>query len=123
MSTYGMPKVINCSMDEGAYFILPRGCRESLEELFQGHSVNANIVNQQYEGETIDVKFQGHLTSQQQDAIAALLEYDKGILSAATGFGKTVTAQLLSPNVRSILSLLYIEPNSCSNGLSNFLLF
>lgn len=95
MSTYGMPRVINCAMDEATHLVLPRGCRDSFEELFQEYSIQVKIVNQRYEGDPIDVEFCGNLTSQQQDAVSELLKYDNGILSATTGFGKTVTAAAL----------------------------
>ncbi|MFC3885943.1 DEAD/DEAH box helicase family protein [Bacillus songklensis] len=52
-------------------------------------------MNQRYKGDPIDVEFHGHLTSQQQDAVSELLKHDNGILSATTGFGKTVTSAAL----------------------------
>lgn len=95
MSTHRIPRIINCTVDETTQFVLPRGCFEDLQKLLQEHSVHVGTANQRYEGNPIEVTFHGTLTSQQQEAISELLTHDNGILSATTGFGKTVTAAAL----------------------------
>lgn len=95
LSTYGLPKVISCFEEDSEYLILPRGCFEDLENIFNEYSIEMELVNQQFEGETIKVNFNGQLTSQQEDAVLKLLDHENGTLAASTGFGKTVTAAAL----------------------------
>jgi len=51
-----------------------------------------DLHDERYPGGPVDTGFLGKLTPEQQSAAAALLEHDTGVLSAATGFGKTVVA-------------------------------
>ncbi|GIN73172.1 helicase [Bacillus sp. J14TS2] len=91
-STKGIPRVIECVDEEHENLILPRGCFQDLLDLFNKHSIKMEITDEQYAGEIINVKFQGALSSQQDVAVKTLLEYQQGVLSATTGFGKTVLA-------------------------------
>lgn len=129
MSTYRIQKVISCFEEDPHYLILPRGCYEDLEKLLNEHSINLEVEDQSFSGENIEVNFKGQLTSQQEDAIKALINHENGTLSATTGFGKTVTAaaliakrktntliivnriQLLQQWVESLSSFLTIPPN------------
>lgn len=95
MSTYGIPRVINCSWDKEGYLVLPRGCLEEVINLLSSLSIQTEIIDDQFDGQTIDVEFQGELTFQQHDAISQLLKHNTGVLSATTGFGKTVIAAAL----------------------------
>lgn len=91
-STKGIPRVIQCAYEEHENLILPRGCLQDLLDLLNKHSIKVEIADEQYAGEIINVEFHGTLSSQQDEAVKTLLEYQQGILSAATGFGKTVLA-------------------------------
>ncbi|WP_245917308.1 TOTE conflict system archaeo-eukaryotic primase domain-containing protein [Bacillus canaveralius] len=95
MSTHGIPRIINCSSEDQDHLILPRGCLEELLMLLKESSIEVEIKNMQYKGEDINVSFHGTLSSQQQQAVTALLNHENGILAATTGFGKTVTAAAL----------------------------
>ncbi|MFC6603419.1 DEAD/DEAH box helicase family protein [Ectobacillus funiculus] len=95
LSTQRIPRVINCSTDTGEHLILPRGCLEGLQTLLQKMSIEVNIIDQRYTGEPIDFCFQANLLPQQEEALQSLFEHETGILCAATGFGKTVTATAL----------------------------
>jgi superfamily II DNA or RNA helicase len=92
MSTFGIQRIINCTWEDSEHLILPRGCLEDVMRLLKEMKIEAEIKNLQYEGEKIDVNFHGTLTSLQEQAVSSMLIYDKGVLSATTGFGKTVTA-------------------------------
>ena len=48
--------------------------------------------DERIDGEPIDVDFVGTLRPDQEDAVAAMLPHDVGVLCAPTAFGKTVTA-------------------------------
>jgi superfamily II DNA or RNA helicase len=95
LSTHRIPRVINCSQDIGDYLILPRGCLEQLQTLLKELSVESDIIDQQFTGNETDFHFDGTLLPQQEEALQALLQHENGILCAATGFGKTVTAAAL----------------------------
>ncbi|MCM3570345.1 DEAD/DEAH box helicase [Neobacillus mesonae] len=129
MSTYGIQKVISCFDENSQNLILPRGCFEDLKKLMQEHSIELEIEDQSFSGEKFEVNFKGELTSQQEEAVTALLDYENGTLSASTGFGKTVTAaasiakrktntliivnriQLLQQWIDSLSNFLTISPN------------
>lgn len=92
ISTHGIPRIIQCSIEEQDVLILPRGCLEELLEFFGGKSIKVNVVDHQYPGENIDMNFHGTLSSQQVEVVNTLLEFNQGTLAATTGFGKTIVA-------------------------------
>ena len=108
MSTYGLPKVIDCTSQDSLQFILPRGCESGVKETLETYNVQFELIDQRFEGNQIDVTFHGTLTSQQQEALQILLRNDNGILSAATGFGKTVTGAALIAE-RKINTLIIVH--------------
>lgn len=95
MSTYGIQRIISCSHEDSEHVILPRGCMDDLKKLFKQHSIKANIIFEHYEGDKIVAVFNGNLTVQQEEAVAQLYNHTNGVLSASTGFGKTVAAAAL----------------------------
>ncbi|MCX6039022.1 MAG: DEAD/DEAH box helicase family protein [Chloroflexi bacterium] len=50
------------------------------------------IKDERFEGNSIDVNFNGSLHPEQQSVADRLLQFDTGVLSASTAFGKTVIA-------------------------------
>lgn len=92
LSTYEIPRMVQCAIDEQDVLILPRGCLEELLALFADYSIKVNVIDQQYSGENFEVKFHGVLSSHQDEVVKKLLEVNQGVLSATTGFGKTVVA-------------------------------
>lgn len=91
-STNLIPKVIRCSQEEGDHLILPRGCIGDLIKLLKKHSIEAEIIDQRFSGDELLVDFNGTLSAQQQEVADVMLQKDHGVLSATTGFGKTVLA-------------------------------
>ena len=91
-STYGIPRVIACAELLSRHIALPRGCREAMERLLEELGVGVDLRDERNPGRPVDAGFLGELTAEQQSAAAALLEHETGVLSAATGFGKTVVA-------------------------------
>ncbi|WOV88178.1 DEAD/DEAH box helicase family protein [Sporosarcina oncorhynchi] len=77
------------------HLILPRGIEQSVQELANSLNLKLEWLDERNRGDIIEHDFHGTLTAQQQDAIRELLLHDCGVLSAATGFGKTVTAAAL----------------------------
>lgn len=95
LSTHGIPKNINCHEETADFIILPRGCKEALIKVIEDKGIAPLFDDQTQIGKAITANFKGVLTSEQQIAVEKLLDYPIGILSAATGFGKTVIAAAL----------------------------
>lgn len=95
LNTYGIPRNINCHEETSNHIILPRGCKLALQKLLEDKGVPVKFDDQTQQGQTINVDFKGNLMPEQQIAVDKLLQYSTGILSATTGFGKTVVAASL----------------------------
>lgn len=92
MSTYGKPRIISLADENEKYIMLPRGCKEALEKLLSENDCIAVYDDKTEKGRSIDVKFNGELHNDQQEAVSMLMKYDNGVIAATTAFGKTVTA-------------------------------
>jgi len=108
MSTYGLQRIISCEEEDSKHIIIPRGCIEELETLLKENFISINLVNEHYDGEEIEISFNGQLTSQQEAAVSQLCSYQNGVLSATTGFGKTVVAAALIAR-RQINTLIIVD--------------
>ena len=95
LSTYGKPRIINCADDRQNELTLPRGCLEDVGELLAAKGVGVKVKDGRNNGVAINVAFRGELRPAQLKAVEALLAHDNGVLSATTGFGKTVVAAWL----------------------------
>ncbi len=91
-STFGIPRIVACAELLSHHIALPRGCREAMEQLLEELGVGVDMRDERYPGRPADIGFLGKLTPEQQSAAEALLPHETGVLSAATGFGKTVIA-------------------------------
>ena len=91
-STFGIPRIIACAELLSHHIALPRGCREAMVGLLEELGVGVDMRDERYPGRPVDIRFLGELTQEQQSASDALLPHETGVLSAATGFGKTVIA-------------------------------
>ncbi|MFJ5770477.1 TOTE conflict system archaeo-eukaryotic primase domain-containing protein [Psychrobacillus sp. NPDC093180] len=92
MSTYGIPRLIQSTLESKSGIVLPRGCLKELLDLLKNQSIQVEVIDRSYEGEKIDVSFHGTLSLQQDEVVNTLLKDNYGTLSATTGFGKTVIA-------------------------------
>lgn len=108
LSTNGIPRIINCSEEDTEHLILPRGCQEELERLLKETGIEIEIIDSRFDGQSIDVTFNGQLTSLQLEALAELGSKENGVLSATTGFGKTVTAAALIAE-RGVNTLIIVD--------------
>lgn len=95
LPTYKIPRKINCIEDNEDHLILPRGCGEDIKDLFAKKGITLSIQDQTNSGKGINVEFHGQLRGQQEEAVQKLMKHSCGILSATTGFGKTVVAASL----------------------------
>lgn len=92
LSTHNIPRIICCVEEHSKYLALPRGCLEDLTELLNTSGAAYEIDDQRFAGRRIKAKFRGKLRPEQVTAATELLKNDTGVLSAATGIGKTVIA-------------------------------
>ena len=95
LSTFGKPRIINCTEEFPDHLALPRGCLEEALVFLKSLGVQVNISDHRNTGQAIDIGFNGALTPEQHRAAQAMAEHDNGVLSAATAFGKTVVAAWL----------------------------
>ncbi|MDF1500079.1 MAG: DEAD/DEAH box helicase family protein [Anaerolineales bacterium] len=91
-STYGKHRMINCSEDFAEHIGIPRGCQDEVIRLLRSLEIKLELTDERFTGTPVDLQFQGKLRPDQQKAADALLRHDIGVLSATTGFGKTVIA-------------------------------
>ena len=92
---YNIPRYIDCSKETDSELILPRGNFAEITEMLKKAEVNYKISDDRKSGDEVDVVFKSELYEEQKSALKALLKSDCGVLSAGTGFGKTVTAAAL----------------------------
>lgn len=92
MSVWDKPRVIGCAQNFPQHIGLPRGCLDAVGALLRDNGIVADIRDERYAGEPLEVHFAGMLRPDQEAAVAAMLEHDEGVLCAPTAFGKTVTA-------------------------------
>ena len=95
LSTFGKPRIISCCEDFPKHLGLPRGCLDELLDLFRSLKVKVALTDQRFTGTPVELQFHGVLRSEQQQSADALLQYETGVLSASTAFGKTVVAAYL----------------------------
>ena len=123
-STYNIPIMIDCSIEENDYIKLPRGTYEKLINYCNLHNIKLNIIDKRNKGNKINIKFKGNLYDNQNESLNELIKYDIGILEAPTAFGKTVTACKLI-ELKSINTLIITFSvnllNQWKNRLMEFL--
>jgi superfamily II DNA or RNA helicase len=92
LSTYGKARIISCAENFAEHIALPRGSLADAVELFRSHGVEVDINDERTLGRPVDVAFSGTLLPVQQQAVAAALKHDIGVICAPTAFGKTAVA-------------------------------
>lgn len=108
LSTFDKPRIIACAENFPDHIGLPRGCLDEIQELFSDLNIDIDIQDERYKGTGIDTKFVGELSKEQRQATNSLVQHDIGILSATTGFGKTVlAANIIAKRKRNTLILVH----------------
>ena len=111
LSTALTPRVIACAEEHPQHVALPRGCVGDLTDLLAEHGVGLRLDDQRFLGESLNVRFQGHLTDVQEQAAKSLLAHDLGVFVAPPGVGKTVVGtHLAAARGRSTLVLVHRKP-------------
>jgi len=87
---------------------VPRGCLDDLVALLSDAGIRVDLHDERVNGTSLDTSFVGQLTPDQDEAAAALLRHETGVLAAATAFGKTVVAaKLIAARGRNTLILVH----------------
>ena len=108
LPTYGKPRVVACAEDFPLHIGLPRGCLESIEFMLVDLKIKPVLKDERYGGTILETSFQGILRPEQEVAVDAMAEFDTGVLSATTAFGKTVVAAKLIA-LRSVNTLVLVH--------------
>ncbi len=108
LSTFDKPRVICCAEDYPRHLALPRGCLDKAMSLLFEHGVSPIIEDERFLGTPADFAFHGELSEVQKEAVRTLLSFDDGVLSAPTGFGKTVVgASMIASRKANTLVLVH----------------
>lgn len=94
-TTYGTPRMTIVYEEEEEYITLPRGTEEILLEKLTALKIPYEMRDERTKGRPISLSFKGELRAQQEEAFEALSQHENGVLSATTGFGKTVVGARL----------------------------
>ena len=108
---YNIPRYIDCSKENDDYLLLPRGNLSNVIEKLEEANAKYEITDERETGQKIDLQFTGKLYDEQKGALKALLKEDVGILSAGTGFGKTVVASALIAE-RNVNTLILVQSHA-----------
>ncbi|MBQ3800787.1 MAG: DEAD/DEAH box helicase family protein, partial [Treponema sp.] len=92
---WNKPRYIDCSANDKGELVLPRGSADRILKCLGELDVPYTVSDRRSIGIKQNFSFDGVLREDQQEALSALLEHNTGVLSAGTGFGKTVTATAL----------------------------
>ena len=95
LSVWNEPRVIGCAENFPNHIALPRGCLDAAGEFLRDNGIRCELRDERFNGEPLNVSFGGKLRPDQEQAVAAMLRHDTGVLCAPTAFGKTVTATAL----------------------------
>jgi superfamily II DNA or RNA helicase len=108
LSTFGKPRVISCAEEFEKHIAVPRGCLDEVTALLKSLGVKTDLNDERYKGSRINISFSGKLSDKQEEAVAAILKHDIGVLSAPTAFGKTVVGAFLI-GVRKTNTLILVH--------------
>lgn len=108
LPTFDKPRIIACAENFPNHIGLPRGCLDDVQELLKSVHIDAEITDERNSGKPLRTRFLGTLNKEQKPAVKALLAHDTGVLSATTGFGKTViAAHVIAKRKRNTLILVH----------------
>ena len=108
LPTFGKPRIISCAELFPKHIALPRGCLDDLLNLLRNTGIATTLRDERQQGRPLGTRFLGELTPEQEEAAAALLPHETGVLAATTAFGKTViAARMIAARDRNTLVLVH----------------
>lgn len=93
------------------YIEIPRGLYGVLIDNNEQAKIPYEIEDERHKGRTIDVAFKGELREEQKTAMNEILQFDNGILHAATAFGKTVVCSAIIAE-KKVNTLIILESSA-----------
>jgi superfamily II DNA or RNA helicase len=100
------PRLYSVAREDDDYVYLPRGLKQKLSEVIPKITWQDELSD----GYSIEVTFDGELRTEQQQALASLENVGMGVISARTGFGKTVLgAKLITDRKCSTVVLVHTQ--------------
>ena len=90
LSTALTPRIICCAEEFPKHLGIPLGLFDELQELFKSVGIKAEISDKSFSGTEHKITFRGQLSAVQAEAVSKILSYNRGILVAPSGSGKTV---------------------------------
>lgn len=107
-SNYYNFSAVYMGRDIDGYIRIPRGLRDTLISKCKEAGIEYDIVDHREKGRPIRVAFNGDLRTGQDLAADRMLQYDHGVLSATTAFGKTVVCSYLISQ-RKVNTLILLQ--------------
>jgi superfamily II DNA or RNA helicase len=92
LSTWRVPRLVRCYQEDLEHLHLPRGLRTQIRAIVAEAGSQLVVTDRRPEPAKVSLRFQGVLSSQQQQAMDALAAHELGVLVAPPGEGKTVMA-------------------------------
>lgn len=124
-SNYDTSRWIYLGQDHlSGYIEIPRGLYSTLIDNIEQVKIPYEIEDERQKGRNINVKFKGELREEQKVAMKDILQFDNGILHAATAFGKTVVCSAIIAE-KKVNTLIILESSALmeqwKDALENFL--
>lgn len=107
-TTHNIPKLIDCSSNYPNSIALPSGLLPMVVALLTKHKIVYDLHDKRNMGNEIAVQFKGTLLKNQQDAIDSIISKEMCVLSASTGFGKTIIA-IKAIEARQVNTLILVH--------------
>lgn len=111
LSNYANPRYIYLGEDDNGNICIPRGLMDVLNDRCDAADIRIRVDDRRSEGRPIRVEFIGELHENQKRAVEKLTQYECGILSAATAFGKTVACNAVIAKKKTS-TLILLESSS-----------
>lgn len=111
LSNFANSRFLYLGEDDGDFLCIPRGLWDELLERCKEAEIPVQTEDKRAVGKTLNVHFQGELRDNQKEAVRVILQWDCGILSAATAFGKTVVCSRLIAE-RKVSTLILLESSA-----------
>ncbi|MGA8726229.1 MAG: DEAD/DEAH box helicase family protein [Acidimicrobiales bacterium] len=107
-STWSTPRFLRCYGETLDRLHLPRGVEDQARRMVTEAGSKLEVIDGRGSPRPIDVSLEADLTDRQENALAALVPHDLGVLVAPPGSGKTVIACALIAH-RQVATLIIVD--------------
>lgn len=109
-TTWNTPRYITGANEDDEFLYIPRGLLGQMEDKVK----HLDVKDELSDGQSVEVEFKGILRDDQLKAVEAMMSNSIGILSASTGFGKTIVAADLIAR-RKVTTLVIVNNKVLAN--------